>query len=271
VPKIPELVVKNIDILIPLSTYSIEINRQPFFQHPPVTVNIGVPLIDIPGCVQSHRNLSSSKNILEEDARGNQVFCDGTLPSFTPLNFTPGKFIYTSPASLPKSDLGSEEVPLATSIPDSLPTPAVKITKEKEPVSFDDTPIDCPPKGALAVGQRTEDQTALIIGYEWTGEKCIAITEPLPLYVAITEEYLPPTQAISTTAVIALVATTSALLAKPLSELLLKLIKPLIKKITKKVAALSNKPLKIESVSQRRLQQRDRNRAILALRRALNK
>lgn len=268
---IPELVIENIDIFIPTRSYGIEINRQPFFQYPPVTVNIGVPLIDIPGCVQSHRNLSSSKNILEDDARGNQIFCDGALPSFTPLNFTPGKFIYTSPASLPKADSGSEEVSPTASIPDSLPVPAVKITKKKEPVSFDDTPIDCPPKESLAVGQRTADQTALIIGYEWTGEKCIAITEPLPLHVAITEEYLPPPQAITTTAAIALVATTSALLAKPLSDMLLKLIKPLIKKITKKVAALSNKPIKIESVSQRRLQQRDRNRTILALRRALNK
>ena len=269
--KIPELIIQDINIFTPFSTYSIEINRQPFFQHPPVTVDIGVPLINIPGCVQSHRNLSSSKNILEEDTRGSQVFCDGTLPSFTPLNFTPGKFIYTSPASVPNTDAGSESVPRAASIPDALPVPAVKIVKEKEPVSFDATPIDCPSKEALTIGQRTADQTALIIGYEWTGEKCITITEPLPLYVAITEEYLPPPQAISTTAAIALVATTSALLAKPLSELLLKLIKPLIKKITKKVAALSNKPVKIESVSQRRIQQRDRSRAILALRRALNK
>jgi hypothetical protein len=269
--KIPELVIGDINIFTPLSTYSIETNKQPFFQHSPVTVDIGVPLINIPGCVQSHKNLSSSKNILEDDARGNQVFCDGNLPSFTPLNFTPGKFIYTPPASVPNTDAGSKNVPNTTSIPDSLPVPAVKTVKKKESVSFDATPINCPSKEALAVGQRTADQTAIIIGYEWTGEKCITVIEPVPLHVAITEEYLPPPQAISTTAAIALVATTSALLAKPLSELLLKLIKPLIKKITKKVAALSNKPIKIESVSQRRLQQRDRNRTILALRRVLNK
>jgi len=233
VAAIPELVIKNIDIFIPTRSYDIEINRQPFFQYPPVTVNIGVPLINIPGCVQSHRNLSSSKNILEDDTKGNQVFCDGNLPSFTPLNFTPGKFIYTSPASVPNTDAGSKKVPNTTSIPDSLPVPAVKIVKEKESVSFDATPIDCPSKEASAVGQRTADQTAIIIGYEWTGEKCITVTELLPLHVAITEEYLPPPQAISTTAAIALVATTSALLAKPLSELLLKLIKPLIKKLLK--------------------------------------
>ena len=64
---------------------------------------------------------------------------------------------------------------------------------------------------------------------------------------------------------------TSALMAKPLADLLLKLVKPTVKKIMKKIASLRGQSQKVESVSQRQLAQRDRNRAIRALRVALKK
>ena len=82
---------------------------------------------------------------------------------------------------------------------------------------------------------------------------------------------LPEVPAVVTTASIALVATTSALLAKPLADLLLKLIKPAIKKIVAKIKALLGRKVRVLSVSQRRLAQRDRNRAVLALRRSLGR
>ena len=43
---------------------------------------------------------------------------------------------------------------------------------------------------------------------------------------------------VTTTASIAVVATTSALLAKPLVDLLLKAVKPAVKKVMKKIAAI---------------------------------
>ena len=46
---------------------------------------------------------------------------------------------------------------------------------------------------------------------------------------------------ITVTASIAVVATTSALLAKPLADLLLKVVKPTVKKVVKKIAALRGK------------------------------
>ena len=72
-----------------------------------------------------------------------------------------------------------------------------------------------------------------------------------------------------TTTTIALVASTAALVAKPAGELILKLIKPTVKKVVKKAAQVRGVPLKVDSVWERRLAQRDRNRAIRALRRAL--
>lgn len=80
---------------------------------------------------------------------------------------------------------------------------------------------------------------------------------------------LPPVGAVVTTTTIALVAATAALVAKPFSDLILKLIKPTVKKTVKKISTMRGKPVKVDSVWQRRLAQRDRNRALRALRRAL--
>ena len=82
---------------------------------------------------------------------------------------------------------------------------------------------------------------------------------------------LPEVPAVVTTASIALVATTSALLAKPLADLLLKLIKPAIKKIVAKIKGLLGRKTRRLSLAERRLAQRDRNRAVMALRRSLGR
>lgn len=82
---------------------------------------------------------------------------------------------------------------------------------------------------------------------------------------------LPEVPAVVTTASIALVATTSALVAKPLADLLLKLIKPAIKKIVAKIKGLLGRKPRRLSVRERCLAQRDRNRAVLALRRTLGR
>ena len=81
-----------------------------------------------------------------------------------------------------------------------------------------------------------------------------------------TAQYLPAPQVAATTAGIAVVATSSALLAKPLADLLLKVIKPAIKKVMAKISKLRGKPVKVDSVRDRRDQQRERSRAIRTLR-----
>ena len=79
------------------------------------------------------------------------------------------------------------------------------------------------------------------------------------------EKYLPTPEAATTTAAIAVVATTSALLAKPLADLLLKVIKPTVKKVIKKISQIRGKQAQIESVKERRDQQRIRSHAIRKL------
>ena len=85
------------------------------------------------------------------------------------------------------------------------------------------------------------------------------------------EKYLPAPEAATTTAAIALVATTSALVAKPLADILLRVIKPTVKKIVKKIAAIRGKQSPVLSVAERRAEQRDRNQAIKELRSVLKR
>ena len=66
---------------------------------------------------------------------------------------------------------------------------------------------------------------------------------------------------------IAVVATSSALLAKPLADLLLKVFKPVIKKVITKISKIRGKKVKIESLRERRDLQRERSQAIRTLRR----
>ena len=95
--------------------------------------------------------------------------------------------------------------------------------------------------------------------------------EPEPSLPQQIIDGLPSASAVVTTSTIALVATTSALLAKPFADLLLKLIKPTIKKIVAKIKALRGQKVRVLSVFERRQEQRDRNRAVVALRRSLGR
>ena len=72
-----------------------------------------------------------------------------------------------------------------------------------------------------------------------------------------------------TTGGIAVVAATSALLAKPFADILLKIIKPTVKKVVKKIAAIRGKKTPVLSIKERRDLQRERTEAIRKLKSVL--
>ena len=84
-----------------------------------------------------------------------------------------------------------------------------------------------------------------------------------------TQKYLPEPAAVTTTASIALIATTSALLAKPLADLLLKLVKPTVKKVVKKVSKMRGKKEVVLSLQERRREQSETNHAKAMMRKLL--
>ena len=224
----------------------------------PVTVTIGSPIVDIPGCVESHPDAGKNKKLAEEDPNGVQTYCDGTVPSFYPINYEPEQLILTKPEQ--KADTKQKEAPIKET-----PAPPTKDIKPPEPK------VECPTPAQQAkepVGTFVEGFRKKVTDYQLIGNQCIQITEPVSLPTQIIAG-LPSAGSVMTTGGIAVVATTSALMAKPLADILLKAVKPVTKKIIKKIAAIRGKSVPVLSVAERREEQRERTQAIRALRSAL--
>ncbi len=219
---------------------------------PPVTVQMGVPVIDIPGCVEAHIENKRGKNseLVEDDPDGARVFCDGNMPSFNPINYNPEELKYEQPPPEPPVVRPPE-----TPAPPEVPKDAVPKVEEKE--------VECPPPNAPRIGDAAQNQKERVSGFELQNGICVTLYEDIPL----TAQYLPAPQVAATTAGIAVVATSSALLAKPLADILLKVIKPAIKKVIAKISKLRGKKVKVESPRERRDLQRERSQAIRTLRR----
>ena len=223
----------------------------------PVTQNIGTPIVNIPGCVESHPDAGKSKTLAEDDPQGTQTYCDGTVPSFNPIDYSPEDMTIETISPPPKV-----EAPEAPEVPK---TPEVPVT----PAST--AKVSCPTEAQQAkepVGTFIEGFRQKVTGYKLVGNECIQLTEKVPLPTQIIAG-LPSPGTVMTTGGIAVVATSSALLAKPLADILLKVIKPTVKKVMKKIAAIRGKSVPVLSVAERQAEQRERSQAIRALRSAL--
>ena len=225
--------------------------------YPPVTSQVGIPIINMPGCVESHRDSSENQTLKDEDRDGVQIFCDAGTPSFNPIDYDPRRLKITTESSPP--------LPVIPNTPEAPETPATPA-----PPKTDAALAECPsraqelknPVGKILEGNKK------ITGYETVGKECLPVFENLNIPDQIIQN-IPSAGMITVTASIAVVATTSALLAKPLADLLLKVVKPTVKKVVKKIATLRGKTPPILSESERKAAQRDRNRAIKVLRSAL--
>jgi len=233
----------------------------------PVTVEIGKPIVDMPGCVTVHKeNLkqrSKNKMLVDDDPKGNTTLCDSGMPSYHPADYQYSNLTWTTvtPEEPEADGVDAGEPPPAPEF--NAPSPEIPPTGGVEPEK------ECPGPGDLRVGDYATSGNEKVIGHEWNDDKTVCIT--LWEDVGFVEKYLPSPQIVSTTATIAVVATSSALLAKPLADLLLKVIKPLVKKLSAKVKKVLGKSEPVLSVAQRREMQRDRNSAIRTLRKALNR
>ena len=69
--------------------------------YPPVSTQVGVPIVNIPGCVESHRDSSENQTLKEEDRDGVQVFCDAGTPSFNPIDYDPRRLEITTTSPPP--------------------------------------------------------------------------------------------------------------------------------------------------------------------------
>lgn len=263
---IPEIQLDNIDIGIK-QVSNLIINDTPDWLktpshavpiYPPVTTQVGVPIVNIPGCVESHRDSSENQTLKEEDSDGVRVFCDAGTPSYNPIDYDPRRLEITT-ESPPPPPIKSPEAEKDT-----------KTDTKTDPPTPPPAKAECPTREQQLknpVGKVLENNKK-IVRYETVGKECLPVFDTLNIPDQIIAN-LPSPGAVTVTASIAVVATTSALLAKPLADLLLKVVKPTVKKVMKKIATLRGKKPPVLSASERKAEQRDRNRAIKILRSAL--
>ena len=237
---------------------------------PPVTVDIGTPVVDVPGCVETHKeNLEKPPNknesLVNDDPRQSVVLCDAGMPAYRPMDYDTRR-LKIEEVTPPKEEEQYEHIKYngdgnfggaAEAVPDTPPTE----TKEDPP---------CPGPNAPRIGDAAQNEIERVSGFELQtnpadpdGVKiCVVLYEDIPG----PSQFLPSPQMAATTASIAVVATSSALLAKPLADLLLKVVKPAVKKAIAKVQKLMGKKPPVLSLDQRRLKQKEANAGAKAAR-----
>jgi hypothetical protein len=197
--------------------------------HPSVLQFIGRPIIDMPGCVEAHKEENRKTKLLPEladdDPKDIMTLCpDGFYPSYDAMNYEPEQLIITR----------EQEAPDVTPPPEPPGTPE---TPETGDITPEDPP--CPGPTSLRVGAVGPSEKEKVVGHELQKNPqgkliCVELYENIgPI-----EQYLPSAQVAATTATIATVAGASALLAKPLADLLLRVFRPAIKKALTKVNAI---------------------------------
>ena len=203
--------------------------HQPNVNHltPPVVVNIGNPIIDMPGCVKAHKDnqyhksgLPVDRNLVEDDPDQAMIVCDATIPSYDAMNYEPEQLTIVREAPVPN-------------VPPPPDTPQPDVTPPEIPKTEEET--DCPAPNQPRVGDLTQDGSEKVIGHELQGTTCVVLYEP----TTAVEKFLPSTNQVSVTAAIAVVATASA----AATPLLLRVFKPVITKLWKTIPTkLGKKP-----------------------------
>ena len=233
---IPNIIVNDPRIFThPISNINIYRLPQPliFNVHPPVTLQIGFPIVELPGCVEFHPDDQNKvtrfpvdKNLVNDDPKGAQTACpNGQYPTYDAINFEPEQTLPT----------------LVTDVPPVAPPPPPEV-----PDTGDVVPpkVECPGPGQLRVGDTTQSGDEKVIGHKLSddGKVCITLYEPTtPL-----EKYVPPLNQVSTVTALAVVATAGA----AATPLLIRIIKPVIKKLWATIQKKLGKDVKRPSLSE---------------------
>ena len=252
--EIKDISVRSLDIPDVRITETINYSSPAIPVAPPVTVNIGVPVVDIPGCVEAHEANNKSNTVGQDDKDGLVTYCDAGIPSYNPIRYEPEQMIITRPAPVPQSKTPE--------------TPEIPETPEVKPPEAKTVKIECPTKVQQAqepVGTYVNGFREIVTGYELIDKTCVQLTEKVPLPTQIVAG-LPSGGQVVQVGGVAVIATTSALLAKPLADLLLKAVKPAVKKVMKKIASIRGKTAPVLSKGERQAEQRQMNHAVKELR-----
>ena len=228
------------NIVIPkFGTNEVWLNGVPFVPNndPPVTLQLGFPIVEIPGCVKMHKDnqdkvtrLPFDKDLVNQDEDGVTTLCPhGEYPTYDAMDYTPEQLI-----------IQRETPPPPVSPPPEVEPPEVPPTGDlggKEEVA-------CPGPGQLRVGDITQSGDERVTGHELSadGKTCITLYEP----TTVVEKFLPSTNQATTTLAVAVIATAGA----AATPLILRIVKPVLTKIwktiQKKLGKKVDKPTRAE-------------------------
>jgi len=207
---------------------------------PPVTLQIGFPIVDMPGCVKMHKDnqdhvtrLPFDKDLVNQDEKGSTTLCPhGEYPTYDAMDYQPENLIVTR----------------------ETPPPPVAPPPEVDPPEIPDTgdiggkeEVPCPGPTNLRVGDVTQSGDERVVGHQLSadGKVCETLYEPTtPL-----EKYVPPINQVTSVTALAVVATAGA----AATPLLIRIIRPVIKKlwttIQKKIGKNVEPPTRLENMT----------------------
>ena len=200
---IPTVGVQRIEVP---NVYNLPVNQGTL----PFILNIGSPIVDLPGCVEYHPDAKKYRlqpNLMEDDDSNTVTLCDGNYPTYDAMDYTP------------------EDLLIQVDTPPPVVQPPPEIDPPEVPPTGDlgvETP--CPGPGNLRVGDLTQAGDEKVVGHELQGTTCVTLYEP----TSAAEKFLPSVNQSTTTVAIAVLATAGA----AATPLLLRAIKPIIKKLT---------------------------------------
>jgi len=186
--------------------------------HPPITTQIGFPIVEIPGCVKMHQDnkdhvskLPFDKDLVNQDEKGTTTLCPhGEYPSYEAMEYTPEQLLITQ-----------ETPPPPVEPPPEIEAPEIPDTGDLG--KKEDVP--CPGPGNLRLGDLTQSGDERVVGHKLSddGKICETLYEP----TSPVEKYLPSINQTTNVTALAVVATAGA----AATPLLIRIIRPVIKKL----------------------------------------
>ena len=231
------------NIVIPkYGTNDVWLNGVPFVpsNHPPVTTQIGFPIVEMPGCVKMHQDnkdhvtrMPFDHDLVNQDEDGVTTLCPhGEYPSYDAMDYTPEQLIITR-----------ETPPPPVEPPPEIEAPEIPDTGDlgkKEDVA-------CPGPGQLRVGDVTQSGDERVVGHQLSedGKICETLYEP----TTAIQKFLPSINQTTSVTALAVVATAGA----AATPLLIRIIRPVIKKlwttIQKKIGKNVEPPTRLENIT----------------------
>ena len=238
------------NIVIPkFGTNDVWLNGVPFIPNndPPVTTQIGFPIVEMPGCVKMHKDnqdhvtrMPFDHDLVNQDEKGSTTLCPhGEYPTYDAMEYTPEQLI----------------------IQRETPAPPVEPQPEIEPPEIPDTgdlgkkeEVPCPGPGNLRVGDVTQSGDERVVGHKLSddGKVCETLYEPTtPL-----EKFIPSTNQATNALAIAVIATAGA----TATPIILRIVKPILTKIWKTIQKKLGKkvepPTRLENMTNEYRQKR---------------